>query len=172
MAIIRNGFEHKELNASDIEISVAHYFGIQSHIIVPNVSWGWNLKYEADLVVLTQNNVVYEVEIKTSVADIKADLKKQHQHDSNKFRRLYFAIPLYILDKAVQYIPERAGILSINSRKYCITERAAKLNKLAKKIEDHDLIKLLRLSNMRIWTLKEHNAALALQNRNLREQNV
>jgi hypothetical protein len=143
----------------DIEIAVARHFNPRQNVIIPNISWGWGLQYEADMVVLRSSGFAIEIEIKCIKSDIKADLKKLHLHNSNKFRQLWFAVPEELANDP--NIPHHAGILAICSPKldsknyYVKTIRAAKLNKLARKIDEKETRKLLELGCMRIWSLKE-----------------
>ena len=145
------------MNALDIEIAVAHHFDWLRNIIVPNVSYGWGLRYEADMVIVTKAGYAQEVEIKCTRGDIKADLKKQHSHDSNRFRRLWFAVPEKLADNP--NIPERAGILAVIDGVYGMsvkTVRGGFINRQAIKMEDYHVRKLLELGVMRVWSLKEH----------------
>src|SRR5690606_3456699 len=98
------------MNASEVEMAVVNYFGSRQHLIVPNVSWGFGLNYEADLVVVTKAGYAKEIEIKVSRADLLKDKEKKHNHDCSKFKELYFAIPERLL-KDKEHIPERAGII-------------------------------------------------------------
>ena len=86
------------MTAREVEIGVADKFNYRQNVIVPNVSWGIGLRYEADLVVLRPSGYAVEVEIKVNASDIKADLKKRHQHDSKLFRELWFAVPEELAD--------------------------------------------------------------------------
>lgn len=97
---------------TDIEICVAEYFHPRVNLVVPNVSWGLSLSHECDLLVLTKAGYAYEVEIKVSAADLKADLKKSHGHYSPKIKKLFFAIPECLL-KYREFIPKDAGILVV-----------------------------------------------------------
>jgi hypothetical protein len=146
------------LTAPDIEILIARHFNYRTNIIVPNVSWGLGLLYEADLVVLRPSGYAVEVEIKISRSDIKADLNKRHCHDSIYFRELYFAVPSDIADDP--NIPERAGILAIGTSKNGVETikkmRPAKIYKQAKRWDQKKIDKLLHLGSMRIWGLKEN----------------
>ncbi|MEI8246832.1 MAG: hypothetical protein WCI51_13450 [Lentisphaerota bacterium] len=125
-----------KLTAMDIEIEVARYFNMRLNLIVPNVSWGM-LNHEADLIVV-----------------------------SKLIHRLFFAIPDYMLD-CIDLIPAGAGILVIRSgadagtlplrcrRESTKLLRPAKINKQYPKWTEKEVLQLLRLSTMRIWTLKE-----------------
>jgi hypothetical protein len=154
--------EEKVLNARDIEIAVAEHFNPRVNLIVPNVSWGWGLLYEADLVVLRSSDWADEIEIKCVASDIKADKKKdKYNYYMERFKRLWFAVPESLEDHPD--IPERAGILSLRKRSEndirptrVVVYRVAKLNKYARKITPEERQKLMALAAMRIWTLKRH----------------
>jgi hypothetical protein len=101
------------MNALQVEIAVANLYNYRANIIVPNVSWGWLLRHEADIIVVNKNNYVTEVEIKVSISDLKADFKKGHSHESKKIHRLVYAIPFTMLEKALPLIPKYCGIIVV-----------------------------------------------------------
>lgn len=142
----------RKLKAIDIEIAVVKYFNPRVNLIVPNISWGMFI-HECDLLLITKNNYAYEIEIKVSRSDLKKDLEKMHCHKSNKIKKLYFAIPDYMLD-AVEFIPERAGIITVSQGMRCHMVRDAKINS-DYKFSDADKFQVARLGAMRIWGLKE-----------------
>lgn len=141
------------MKSIDVEIAVANYFDYRTNVIVPNVSWGMGLLYEADVVVLRPSNYAIEVEIKVSASDIRADLKKKHLHDSNLFKELWFAIPEMLKDNP--NIPSHAGVLSIaeNSRVSVIRKPIKRTDSLKWTQEQRN--KLLHLASMRTWKLKQ-----------------
>lgn len=64
------------LNAADITTAVVHeLFPPRYWAVCPNVSWGL-LPWEADILALSPNNILHEIEIKVSIADLKRDLLK------------------------------------------------------------------------------------------------
>lgn len=156
-----------KLKCGDIEIAVAKYFNPRVHLIVPNISWGMNL-HECDLLIMNGRNYGVEVEIKISKADLRADCKKPHGHNSNRIRRLFFAIPEYLYtDEIVSMIPERAGILVITpaenmgtyyTRPRCCVKRNAKINKSAKPFSDSERINMGRLGMLRYWDIRTTNS--------------
>lgn len=103
---------------------------------------------------MKDSNYAYEIEIKISISDLKADKKKKHCHKSNRIKQLYFAIPLILLEKAESLIPERAGIYTVDEHKRVRLYRKPKINKEARKLNEKELIKLGKLSSMRVWNLK------------------
>jgi hypothetical protein len=146
-----------KITCMDMEIAVANYFGVRVNLIVPNVSWGFWI-HECDLLVVTKSGYCYEVEIKTSRSDLKADMRKRHGHNSKRIRRLYFAIPTELLD-SIEFIPARAGILEVSVR----TKGAFASCKCirypetlpAQKLSDEERFQVARLGTMRIFPLKE-----------------
>lgn len=147
------------LTAQVIELLLAESFDYRQNVIVPNVSWGMNLPYEADMVVLRKSGYAIEIEIKISAADIKADLQKRHQHDSDLFKELWFAVPEKLENH--DHIPLTAGIISVywddrfRSYRARIT-RGAYINKTARKWDDKKQLALCRLGAIRTWPLKSH----------------
>lgn len=142
-----------------IEIAVARWFGYRRNLIVPNVSWGFNI-HECDLLVITKAGYALEIEIKVSKNDLLKDFKKTHSHKSNKIKRLFFAVPTK-MEKHIPLIPERAGIIIVDSSGRCKLRRLAQANREARKLNEIELFKLAHLGAMRIWYLK--NKILDLQ---------
>ncbi len=140
--------------AKEIELAVAEYFDPRRNLIVPNVYYGMGLNYECDIFVLTKVGYAYEIEIKISRSDLRADMKKRHAHGSKTIRRLYFAIPerLRLSD---ELIPKRAGILIVNRRGSVEKFREAGINQFAQKLNEKERLKLAELGTMRIWDLKK-----------------
>lgn len=139
-----------------MEIAVAEYFGTRANLIVPNVSWGLEI-HECDLLVLTPAGYAYEIEIKISRADIIKDKEKSHGHDSEKIKYLYFAIPEKLLS-CVEYIPERAGILSVFYRGDDATALCGRI-RTPKSHNNYQFslserCDMARLGTMRMWNLK------------------
>lgn len=144
----------KPLNSSDIELAVAKFFNWRMNLIVPNVFWGLGFLHELDVMVVTKAHYAYEIEIKVSLSDLKADLKKWHGHFNDRIRKLFFAIPKIMLEKSIEFIPQRAGILSVSQGLFVETVRPPKINKNAKPLDDKTISKLYQLAAMRTWALK------------------
>ena len=80
-------------------------------IVVPRTYQVVN--HECDILALTDRGYAHEVEIKVSLSDVKADLKKEHGHRDNKIKCFWFAMPADLVEKAAPFVPERAGILAV-----------------------------------------------------------
>lgn len=145
-----------KITSMDIEIAVAKHFNMLQNLIVPNVSWMTG--HECDVIVLSKAGIASEIEIKVSTSDLKADAQKRHGHRSKLIHKLYFAIPDY-MEKDIAFIPEHAGILIVSSapNKYCNRIKCIRDPQRNKFPAWDDKLRynLLRLSTMRIWTLKQ-----------------
>lgn len=150
-----------------MEIALMQYFGIQKHLIVPNITTMSGLtSFETDLVVLTKAGYCTGVEIKISKGDLKADLKKKQWKDLDKvwngitgfeyyfkiFKKFYYAVPIELKEDALNQIPSWCGLLYVKKFKV-VEERTPKilfLNKWSEKKR----YELARLGTMRILGLK------------------
>lgn len=145
------------LTVTDMEIRVARLFNYRTNIIVPNISWGFHLGHECDLLIVSPGRYATEIEIKITASDIRADKKKTHEHRSNRIRQFFFAVPDYLKD--CSDLPEDAGLIVVPSQeKFWQTKivRRPRYNKLARPLTDEEYQHLLHLGCMRIWDLKEH----------------
>lgn len=143
----------------EMELALVQYFDARRNIIVPNVSFGFDI-HECDLLILRPSGHAIEVEIKISRSDLKKDQKKWHNHHDrqNRIRELWFAVPDYLGD-VQDLIPERAGIMRIrrgewSGRLYASKVREAEPDLKAQKLNDQQRLRLTRLGTMRIWSLK------------------
>lgn len=157
-------FKIPKLTTSEMEVSIAKYFGIRKHIIIPNLSWGFDGMHECDLFLIKPSGYAFEIEIKRSKSDLFADFKKYHNHVDKKNRivQLYYAIPEYLLKSCEEYIPEECGILIVgkyessgNYYDYTSLHRKAKRRMNARKLTEKEQLEITRLGVMRIWKLKE-----------------
>ena len=55
--------------------------------------------YEADFLYITKNYYLYEVEVKISIADFRADQKKNKYHDHPDVRGFYYFVPQELYSK-------------------------------------------------------------------------
>jgi hypothetical protein len=124
---------------------------VRTHYVLPNAFWGLNFRHEIDLLSVTTNGYATEIEIKINLQDIKADLKKRHNHESIKVKKLYFAFPETLYEKALKYIPEKAGIILISKDLYPTIKRKPIINKKARNFNDKEIFKMLHLTSMRYW---------------------
>jgi hypothetical protein len=146
----------KGFTEAHMQVAMARYFDSRRNIVVPNISWGMQL-HECDVLVLTPAGFAYEVEIKVNRADIVADGKKAHGHYDKKLVKLFYAVPKFLADFALTKIPERAGLLAVESPTWLWAQQI----RAAKQTGDYrwtaeQRLKLAHLGCMRIWPLLEN----------------
>lgn len=147
------------MNCTYIEIAISKLFNPRANIIVPNVSWGLGI-HECDVLVLRKSGWAYEIEIKTSRADLLRDQNKSHGHKSNLIRGLYFAVP-ESLANLIESVPLSAGFIIVREHHNSHIVREATLNDGARKLTDAERLKVAHLGTMRIWGLKRDLESLA-----------
>ena len=171
---------NRQPSIDEIEYWLAKHLNYRQNLIVPNVSWGMGFRHELDLLVVRKSGYAIEVEIKRSLHDLKAELKKRHSHGSTghsspDIRELWFAFPAKIKQAAQEFLAEHypyAGQLSYELREaktghngfysYKLprrlnikTEKRAKINTAASPLSEKERGVLLRLASMRVWSMKK-----------------
>lgn len=160
------------MNTPEMEKLIYTYFESGSLAIVPRVTknngwldtevmiWKNIVNHECDMLVVTKNRYLTEVEIKISLSDLKADFKKEHQHKDRNIKNFYYAFPAEMKEKAIELIPEEAGILIVVKKECGIPYRKIecyrkpKINKEAKPINDIVLSKIYRLGYLKYWNYR------------------
>lgn len=152
--------EATQMDTCDIEMAVVRHLGTQRHVIVPNVYSGIGLLYEADLVALRRSNYAVEIEIKTSAADIKADLGKRKwlygKWPKNRFCEFWFAVPESL--SLHPLIPEHAGVYSVSQNEggnhVVRVAKKPERNRKARRFTLEERQQLIYLGFRRLWDLK------------------
>jgi hypothetical protein len=154
---MRSEFEEKAIFALTQYYDSPYKLG--SAFVIPNCSY---FGHECDVLVISKSDYATEIELKASLSDLKADMKKWHKHYSPYIRQLYFGISEDIdYDKALEYIPENAGIILFYKPQYgkfinqyvCRITRRPKANRTANKINDNQKRDLLRTMYFRYYNL-------------------
>lgn len=135
-------------------------FDARRLLVTPNVSFGWGLYYEADLICVTSAAYCYEVEIKISAADLRADaLKKKWRRPLDpRLKRFYYAVPDYLRDDAMK-TEDRFGVVRVY-RRNGDTRNYAEIIRPAKDLPGHrpatpeEISCLHRLNSLRYWDLR------------------
>lgn len=159
-----------KLHSGDIELALVRYYDFRRNFIIPNVSFGLWFSHEIDLLVVSEARYAIEIEIKISLSDLRAEKKKYHNHESQKIRQFFFAVPEKLQDRALGLIPERAGLFVIRTQKYgdneAVIVKQAKINP-SRKLNDEEYLKLGKLAAMRIWSLKKRMYELQRERQSL-----
>ncbi|WP_339007577.1 MmcB family DNA repair protein [Fusobacterium animalis] len=155
-----------------MESLIYTYFKNGSLVIVPKISknnywfdnetmlWKEIVNHECDMLIVTKNQYLTEVEIKISLSDLKADFKKKHRHKDKNIKNFYYAFPAEMKEKALELIPKECGILIAVEKKCSIPcrkiecYRKPKINKEAKPVNDIVLSKIYRLGYLRYWNYR------------------
>ena len=152
-----------------------HTFGRQHLVVVPNCTWPGS---ECDLLVVTPNLRVIDVEIKISRADLKADAKKDKWYHSWDWRtdgnydaekrkprdwpqkvwKHYYCLPKDIWDDSLlECLPSpQSGVLLMHNHRgnddFLIrVARPAKPDRKADRISPEDAVDIARLASLRMW---------------------
>ena len=145
-------------------------------VVVPNCTWTGD---ELDLLVVTENLRIIDVEVKISRADFKADFKKDKWYHSldyddwqayrrgelkrerrewpRKVWKHYYAVPKEIWKpELITGMPQRSGVILMErrgdkNRIYAHVERRAQPDVAADKISAADAVDIARLASLRMW---------------------
>lgn len=168
----------KTMNETEIQnILAEQLFNYKIYTVLPNIYFG-SSNHECDLIVVSKNGIVSEIEIKRSISDLKNDKnKRHHRFTETKIHYKYFCIPEFLYEKALEHIPSEYGIITINARRddliecwgsnpvyltnriglpsgsiYAKIVRKPKPNKNCKNKISHDsIVTLLHLAMYRVW---------------------
>ena len=157
------------MNSAFIQMACANYFGWWKHFMVPNIYLG-PTNDEMDIAVLTKNKILWEIEIKISIADWRNDSKK----DKWKYRslgpqpyhpaRFYYAVPLELVKNGIpDFVIPGTGIIAVPStptRHWCKGIRVAKAihrNKLPQKYIEEMYNKISRRYWNHVAPIKAYN---------------
>lgn len=104
--------------------------------------------YEADFLYITKSDYLYEVEVKISIADFRADQKKNKYHDHPDVRGFYYFIPQELYNKHEDEIKttckEKGAGLIVDGHSIT-TVLKPKVRKEVKPLTDNGYIHYLRL---------------------------
>lgn len=150
--------------------AVMHQIMDRAAVVVPNCNW---TGYEADLLVVTTDLRLIDVEIKIDRSDLKADLIKDKwwrgvyiKGDDGekegpfppKIWKHYYVMPAKVWDDSLYAcIPPTSGVILIKDYPHTKTKllmevrRRATPNRKAPKISPTDAFAVGRLCNLRMW---------------------
>jgi len=121
------------MTSQDIQKSLDNLFSDAKYLV--NNCYFFAGKYkETDKLIINQNGILVDVEIKVSRQDYKCEFKKVHKHQilsdkegifKDKPNRFYFAVPENLIK--VEEVPEYAGLIYVKESGYCATVKKAPL---------------------------------------------
>lgn len=156
------------MTTTEIEYALVDKYVLCNKLVATGITKNCGVvSHECDVLVVSSQNYITDFEIKVSVSDVKADLKKKHKHECPNIRATYFVLPKDILDKIICYIPDNFGVLAVVKTSLYLGRdpitrlatyeksyrleliRRPKYNRTANKITQEDLVELYRLENIR-----------------------
>lgn len=143
----------------DAQLAVAQLFRYRNgNIAIPSCStFGW----EMDVCVITPADYLYEIEIKRTLSDWKADEHKDKWKRSRpQVSKFYYAIPPELLDKKPPFVSEDTGIILLEKSKnlnagfrvYAEIHKPAK--RLSKYKVDRNRAYMMGVFYHRYWSLR------------------
>ena len=135
---------------------------VRKNLCVPNVSWGMNIDYEADLLIITKSGYCTEYEIKRSYSDFLADMKTDKcAHKAPWVYTFYYGIPLSFKDTVLTYFEDKGiiecdilGILCYSERGSITSVGGIPHTKGGRKMFLEEMLKVASLGTMRYWNLR------------------
>lgn len=152
-----------KLTVHEIEdLLILNAGGIRKNLCVPNVSWGLNIDYEADLLIITKAGYCTEFEIKRSYSDFLADMKKgEHAHKAPWVYKFYYVIPLSIKEKVLKYFEDKGltgcdvpGILCYSETGNLTSVGGIPNVNGGRKMFLEEILKVARLGTLRYWNIR------------------
>jgi len=151
-----------------LQLVMRDIFPARTYIGIKNVSWGFFKYREADLIVISKSLLMYEVEAKCSVSDLKNEKKKKcykrakYYKPEDRITKKHYAMPEEVFEKAGDEVPADCGVILIYKveKGYYKGQYKAKMHRAAKKIKgsrkltSEEQIKLMRLGCLRQWAQK------------------
>lgn len=121
----------KEISEKSILSILNSQFLCQPKYLINNL---YVFSWESDYLALTKSGYWYEIEVKISRADFKADFKKIEKHNqlanSNEYATpnfYYYAVPENLI--SVEEVPEYAGLIYIKNGYFGTVKGAPMLHK-------------------------------------------
>lgn len=139
-------------HAGRIMLALARYFDWSSQRMMSQMYIDGGI---ADLVFVSRAGYATEIEIKISVADWNADLKKMKwKRDRPHVARFFYAIPETLESSIPAWLPDYAGVLIVRksgSGYDRVDERKAAVRRKALKMSDFDQAKMHESAYYRFW---------------------
>ena len=106
---------------------------------------------QPDVIGMSRDRYLTEIEIKKSASDFRADFKKPHRVNRHLFldhapRQFYYLMPPELAEKLADEIPEWAGLLTLDENMIaCKVLKVAPVNKQSKRISVKQCVRAARM---------------------------
>ena len=146
-------------------IGAGRPFSSREYTIVPNVSWGWGLDYEADIIAISPAGTVNEIEVKVRQQDLLNDVRKRKWGCGldPRVKRFWYAVPPGLAALALEIRPDpriNPGVLVVRAPDRLGEDHDVKIARPAKAIQGarqatpSEVQELSRLGLLRYWDLR------------------
>lgn len=159
-----------KVTTTQIEVAIMRANDIRQNVIVPNISNQMGIvPFEVDVLVIRKSGCAIGFEIKVTKSDLKKDLEKRQyrllkekgiNHFFGKFKEFYYAVPMDLVDEALNQIEPFVGLVAYqkptkeNRYSYLVEIKPA-LKISDYKWSDKEIREVTRLGTMRILALKQ-----------------
>ena len=128
--------------------ALARYFGGGANMLFPNVHFCGG---EMDLAIVTRAGYLWEVEIKRTLADWRADERKNKWTAPGRryVTRFFYAVPPQLADEQPVFVPDGTGLLTVSGRDVRLIRDARR--KSGPKLEVPQIQQLLMSTYHRFW---------------------
>jgi hypothetical protein len=155
----------------------------RSCLVVPNCYWTGN---ECDLLCITKDLRVIDVELKISATDLKADAQKGKWYETRPWRqdppwgaarlrrrqwparvwKHYYVLPAHIWNPLMlTHINDSSGVVLVDAGGRLSVVRRAVADTKAQRVSPADAVDIARLASLRMW-----DTALRLEAKEARDQ--
>ncbi len=146
------------ITTPEIEVAIMEGFDLRKNIIVPNIQSGLGL-HECDVLLLRPTGYGVEFEIKLTKSDLMKDFKKEHHHESELIKEVYYAVPMNLVSTCLRVLDPRYGVIGIrrdgDMNPVMEIVRETTHNQSARKWTDAEAFKLAKLGAMRLCKIKK-----------------
>lgn len=126
-----------------------------THLCFPNVHF---CACEMDLAIVTKPaRLLWEVEVKLSLSDWRADEQKRKWQSPERARiaRFWYAVPRELLERVPAFVTPETGLLALDGHR--VQEvRPARISRRSPRVTDGQLMTLLESTHYRFWRERLH----------------
>lgn len=152
-------WQNMPLTEARAVVLLARRFGFNTgHFCFPNVHV---VDGEMDLAVVTKSRYLWEVEVKLTASDWRADARKaKWQKPRPLVSRFFYAVAAELIDDVPEFVPESAGLIAVYEHRTRVVRDARR--KRGDRVSDELFARLLRSTYYRFWeerVYRHHKAA-------------
>lgn len=158
-----------KMTTKEIEMAIIYNWlkDMAKYTIIPRLSFGL-LNHEADLAIIDQYGRLTEIEIKRSLADLRADFKKDVFHCDERVYKFYYCLPVSIMEETFAVFDQheekikqllgdkeyrRPAVLFYDENGNIFTVGHARTK--GRKLTMEERVKAMRLMSIKYWDMRK-----------------